>query len=71
MLSTIAFYQIFGLTVASLFGILALLLFLFTGLVGMLNKKGINKIPFKWHHRASTTAIVSARRSSKRSAPTR
>jgi len=38
-------------------GILVLLSFSFTALIGLLNYKGIHKIPFKWHPRMAAISI--------------
>lgn len=57
MLSTIAYYQILGLPIVLYLGILTLLSFILTATIGHMNKKGINKIPFKWHSRMAKTSI--------------
>ncbi len=60
MLESISYYMIFGKPVIMYTGILALILFLFTALVGILNYKGIKTIPFKWHPKLAATAIIIA-----------
>jgi predicted ferric reductase len=41
-------------------GILTLLAFLFTALIAVMNMKGIQTIPFRWHPRFAAVAIVLA-----------
>ncbi len=41
--------MIFGKPLIMYLGIITLCSFLFTALIGFLNLKGIQKIPFKWH----------------------
>ncbi len=49
MLENITYYLIFGKPLIMYFGIIALLSFLFSASIAIMNHKGINKIPFKWH----------------------
>lgn len=49
MLEQITYFQILGKPLIMYGGIITLLLLLFTAIIAVLNKKGINKIPFKWH----------------------
>jgi hypothetical protein len=49
MLEQITFYNIFGVPLIAYGGMLALVCLLFTAAVPILNQKGINKIPMKWH----------------------
>ncbi|MFH1427162.1 MAG: hypothetical protein ABIG60_01370 [Patescibacteria group bacterium] len=56
MLVKISYYLIFGKPLIMYLGILTLLLFFFTALIAILNKKRIQAIPFKWHVRM---AIIS------------
>ncbi len=60
MLETIKFYSVLGIPLFLWFGIFALLLFFFTAVVGWMNHRGIRSIPFKWHRRASFTALTLA-----------
>jgi hypothetical protein len=41
-------------------GILTLLSFLFTASIAILNKKGIQKIPFSWHPKMAIISITLA-----------
>ncbi len=49
MLRNISYYLIFGKPLIMYLGILTFLSFLLTATIAILNKKGIHKIPFKWH----------------------
>jgi len=49
MISQLAYYSILGKPLILYFGILTLLSFLFTALIGFINYKGYKTIPFKWH----------------------
>jgi len=60
MLENISYYLIFGKPLIMYGGILTLLSFLFTASISILNKKGINKIPFKWHPRMAIISIALA-----------
>lgn len=60
MIQEIAFTLILGKPLLMYFGILALLLLLFTATVGALNFKGISTIPFKWHPRLAMATIIIA-----------
>jgi len=43
------YYQIGGMPLIVLIGILTLIFLFMTGTVVMLNKRGYHKIPMKWH----------------------
>jgi len=60
MFKYIAYFLIFGKPLILYTGILTLLSFLFTALIGLLNFKGIHKIPFKWHPRMAVISITLA-----------
>jgi len=60
MLRQITYYLIFGKPLILYLGILALLALLFTAIIGYLNLKGNQKIPFKWHLVAARVAIMLA-----------
>ncbi len=60
MLENVSYYQIFGKPLIMYSGILTLLSFLFTASIAIMNKKGINKIPFKWHPRMAVISIILA-----------
>jgi len=51
MIAKIAYILIFGKPLIFYTGILTLLSFLFTALIGFLNFKGSRAIPFQWHPR--------------------
>ena len=60
MLTNITYYQIFGKPLIMYLGILTLLSFLFTALIGYLNRRGINRIPLAWHFRMAKISITLA-----------
>ena len=60
MLENITYYQFFGKPLILYLGVLTLLSFLFTASIAILNKRGINKIPFKWHPRMAIFSIILA-----------
>jgi len=60
MLENISYYLIFGKPLIMYSGILTLLSFLFTASISILNKKGIDTIPFKWHPRMAIISIILA-----------
>lgn len=60
MLENISYYQILGKPLIMYSGILTLISFLFTALIAIMNKKGINKILFKWHSRLAIVSIILA-----------
>ena len=60
MLENISYYLILGKPLIMYGGILTILSFLFTASIAILNKKGINKIPFQWHPRMAIISIILA-----------
>lgn len=59
MIREIAYYPIFGKPLILYGGILTLLLFMLAWAVAYLNvKKGIHTIPFEWHTRLGTVAMI-------------
>lgn len=60
MFVNVAYFLIFGKPLIFYTGILTLLSFLFTALIGFLNYNGIHKIPFKWHPRMAVISITLA-----------
>ena len=60
MLENITYFLIFGKPLIMYSGIIALLSFLFTALIAILKRKGINKINFKWHSRMAAISILLA-----------
>jgi len=58
MVSSLAFYLVFGKPLIMYGGIFTFVLMLFTALVAVLNAKGINTIPFKWHPKLAAATIV-------------
>ncbi len=59
MLTKIAYYQIFSISLITYLGILAFLLFATTALVVIRSKRG-GRLLFKWHHRLATITIIVA-----------
>jgi hypothetical protein len=57
MLETISFFMILGKPFIMYLGIITLISFLVTASISIMNKKGINKIPFKWHPRMAILSI--------------
>ena len=49
VLQNISYFMILGKPFIMYLGILTLLCFLFTAYIGIINKKGLGKIPLKWH----------------------
>jgi len=60
MLKSIAYYQILGQPLTVILGILTLVFLLLAASVSIMNKKGITKVPFKWHPRLAAVAITFA-----------
>jgi hypothetical protein len=60
MLRNVSYYLIFGKPLIMYVGILTLLSFLFTALIGFLNFKGNRTIPFRWHSRMAVLSITLA-----------
>lgn len=60
MFRQITYFLIFGKPLIMYTGILTLLSFLFTALIGFLNHKGRHKIPFKWHPVMAAISIMLA-----------
>ena len=60
MLRNISYFLVFGKPLIMYLGMLTLLSFLFTALIALLNKKGINKIPITWHFRMAKISIALA-----------
>jgi hypothetical protein len=60
MIHNIALVLFLGQPLVMYGGILTLLLLIFTAVVGILNFKGINTIPFRWHPRLALTTIIVA-----------
>jgi hypothetical protein len=60
MLREIATYNFLLMPIFAWFGILAFSSFSLTALVGLLNQKGIHKIPFSWHPRLAKISFLLA-----------
>lgn len=60
MLQNITYFPIFGKPLIMYLGIITLISFLITAAIAVLNKKGINKISFKWHPRMAKISIALA-----------
>lgn len=58
MINDIAYFQILGKPLIMWTGILTLISLLSTATIAILNKRGINKIPFKWHPIMARVTIV-------------
>ncbi|MCK6462924.1 MAG: hypothetical protein L6Q29_03865 [Candidatus Pacebacteria bacterium] len=58
MFAQIAYYKIIGVPVLMYFGFLAYFSLLFTASIATMNRRGINKIPFRWHPRMAITTII-------------
>lgn len=54
----IAYLPIRELPLIAYLGILTLLSFFFTASISIMNKRGINKIPFKWHPRVAIISLI-------------
>lgn len=60
MLEQISYYLIFGRPLIMYLGIITLMSFIITATIGILYKKGLAKIPFKWHPRMAIASIILA-----------
>lgn len=60
MFRNITYFLIFGKPLIMYVGIVTLFSFLFTATIAILNKKGIQKIPFSWHPRMAIISITLA-----------
>lgn len=60
MITEIAYFTIFGKPLIMYFGILTLTSILITALIPILNRRGITKIPLKWHFRFAYISIALA-----------
>ena len=56
----IAYFQILGKPFILYVGVLTLSLLLLTASISIMNRRGINKIPFKWHSRVAFVTIAVA-----------
>lgn len=59
-MENVTFYLILGKPLILYLGALTLISFLFTATIALLNKKGIHRIPFKWHPRMAVFSITLA-----------
>lgn len=60
MFRNIAYFLIFGKPLIMYTGVLTLISFLFTAVIGFLNYHGIRKIPFKFHPWMAAISIILA-----------
>ena len=60
MIQSIAYTLVLGKPVVMYLGILTYLSFVSTAIVGLLNFKGYNVIPFRWHPRLAATSLILA-----------
>ncbi|MEK7598824.1 MAG: hypothetical protein AAB487_03785 [Patescibacteria group bacterium] len=58
MISGLAYTLVFGKPLIMYGGILTFLSLLFTAAISILNRKGVIKIPFKWHPRMAIITII-------------
>ena len=57
MLQEISYALIFGKPLIMYLGIITLTAFLVTASIAILNRRGIHRIPFRWHPRCAALAI--------------
>ncbi len=60
MLEELTFMKVFGIPLIIYGGVFTFLLFIFTALMPVLNRKGITKFHPKWHPRMAYISLVSA-----------
>lgn len=60
MIAKIAYFMVFGKPLIMYGGILTYVLFLSAAAIGIMNRRGISIIPFRWHARLAILAIVFA-----------
>jgi hypothetical protein len=60
MLKEIAYYNILSRPIVFWAGILTITSVFFTALIAFLNKKGINKIPFRMHPKMAVISLIFA-----------
>lgn len=60
MIAKIAYFLIFGKPLIMYAGIFTYALFLSVAAIGIMNRRGIAIIPFRWHARLAILAIVFA-----------
>lgn len=60
MLENISYYLILGKPIIFYTGILAIVSFLFTAFVGLLNYREVHIIPFKWHPKLAVFSLAVA-----------
>lgn len=53
----IAYFEILGRPVVFYLGIIAFFSFCFTASIALLNRRGIHKIPLKWHFRLAKISL--------------
>lgn len=58
MFREIAYLPIGKLSLIAYLGILTLAAFFFTASIAIMNKRGIHKIPFKWHPRMAIISLI-------------
>ena len=60
MLHDLVYLPILGKPLIVYLGSLTLLSFLFTASIPLMNNRGIDRIPFRWHPRMARTSLVLA-----------
>ncbi|MFH0860261.1 MAG: hypothetical protein V1921_03585 [Candidatus Altiarchaeota archaeon] len=56
----IGYYEVWGVPLIIYGGIITLLSLFITASIAVLNRKGVTKIPFKWHPRMAKLSIILA-----------
>jgi len=59
-IASIAYFMIFGKPVIMYMGIITLLSFIITALIGFMSFRGMKIIPFRWHPRMAIISITFA-----------
>jgi hypothetical protein len=60
MLESVTYFMVLGKPLIMYIGIITIALFLFTASIPVLNRRGINKIPMKWHMKMAGVSILFA-----------
>jgi hypothetical protein len=60
VLNEITYFQILGFPLIIYLGILALVFFILTAVIAILNRRGNRIIPFEWHSRIAMIALLLA-----------
>jgi len=60
MFQEVSYFLIFGKPLILYFGVITLLMFLFTASIPVLSRRGVVKIPFVWHARMAVLSVCFA-----------